>query len=325
MRAYLLSLSLLATVAVSLSTSIEPWFQNWQGNRTKSANALQIAFGDGRRLFANHFFLKADAYFHNGYYPSIYDRRPNPEQAHMVEAMQQPNGEHKEEDGYLTEPKDWLDRFSRNLYPSRHTHLSGSAFSDGVYRASGENKTEKHVHGENCNHDHGDHDDDDSAPTGGGEQEILPWLRLSAELDPERAQTYVLASYWLRTKLGKDKDAEQFLREGLQAIPGDCEILLELGRVYYENRKDANRARNVLELAYKNWRKREADKAEPDLFLGAQILNLLALLEREQNNPARAIEHYTALLEFTSHKDVIQSWIEVLRTNVPASTATAPH
>jgi hypothetical protein len=53
MRAYLLSLSLLATVAVSLSTSIEPWFQNWQGNRTKSANALQIALGDGRRLFAN--------------------------------------------------------------------------------------------------------------------------------------------------------------------------------------------------------------------------------------------------------------------------------
>ena len=320
MRAYLLSLSLLATVAVSLSTSIEPWFQNWQGNRTKSANALQIALGDGRRLFANHFFLKADAYFHNGYYPSIYDRRPNHE-AHMVEAMQQSNGERKEEGGYLAESRDWLDRFSRNLYPSRHTHLSKGKFEDGIYRAPGDKKAGEHVHGEHCNHEH---DDDERAPTSGGEQEILPWLRLSAELDPERAQTYVLASYWLRTKLGKDKEAEQFLREGLQVNPGDCEILLELGRVYYENRKDAIRARNVLELAYKNWRKREAGKAEPDLFLGAQILNLLALLEREQNNPARAIEHYTALLEFTSHKDVIQSWIDVLRTNVPASTTTAP-
>src|SRR5688572_3163254 len=164
MRAYLLSLSFMATVAVSLSTSIEPWFQNWQGNRTKSANALQIALGDGRRLFANHFFLKADAYFHNGYYPSIYDRRPTPEKAHIVEAMQQSNGEHKDENGYLTEPRDWLDRFSRNLYPSRHTHLSGGSSADGE-----NHEAEEHVHGEHCNHDH---DEEATTPTG-GEQEIL--------------------------------------------------------------------------------------------------------------------------------------------------------
>lgn len=321
MRSYLLSLSLLATVAVSLSTSLEPWFQNWQGNRTKSANALQVALGDGRRLFANHFFFKADAYFHNGYYPSIYDRRPESEKAHMVEAMQQPDGEHEEENGYLGEPKDWLDRFSRNLFPSRHAHLGGAAgeasAKNGLERGEGRGE---HVHGEHCNHDH----DEESPTPAGGEQEILPWLRLSAELDPERVQTYVLASYWLRTKLGKDKEAEQFLREGLNANPGDCEILLELGRIYYEHRKDVSRACNVLELAYKNWRQREAGKPEPDLFLGVQILNLLAMLERERNNPARAIEHYTALLEFTSHKDVIQSWIDLLRTNAPAATTVAP-
>ena len=30
--------------------------------------------GDSRQLFANHFFTKADVYFHSGYYPSVFDQ-----------------------------------------------------------------------------------------------------------------------------------------------------------------------------------------------------------------------------------------------------------
>jgi tetratricopeptide (TPR) repeat protein len=200
--------------------------------------------------------------------------------------------------------------------------LSRDPLADAVYGGPEAGQAREHVHDANCHHDHDE--DHQGAPPAGGEQEILPWLRLSAELDPERVQTYVLASYWLRTKLGKITEAEQFLREGLHANPGDCEILLELGRVYYESRKDMIRARNVLELAWKNWRQREAGKTEPDLFLGAQILNLLALLEREQNNPARALEHYRALLEITPHQEVIQRWIDLLQTNAPAAPTAAP-
>ena len=36
----------------------------------------------------------------------------------------------------------------------------------------------------------------------GNEREILPWLKLSAEMDPTQIETYVTASYWLRTTLG---------------------------------------------------------------------------------------------------------------------------
>src|SRR5438093_6007104 len=75
MRAERLSLLLLAAVVFSLSTVLEPWFQGWQGNRANSANVLQVALGDSRRLFARHVYLKADAYFHNGYYPTIYDNQ----------------------------------------------------------------------------------------------------------------------------------------------------------------------------------------------------------------------------------------------------------
>jgi hypothetical protein len=317
MRAYLLSLSLLATVACSLSTSIEPWFQNWQGSRTKSENVLQVAFGDGRRLFANHFFLKADAYFHSGFYQSIFDANSNSNPPGTANGTQRDACE--EGAGFLGAPKDWLDRFSRHFFPSRHSHLTEGSYAAGVYRTPGEQQPQGHVHGEHCNHD----EEEGGAP--GGAQEILPWLRLSAELDPERTQTYVLGSYWLRTKLGADREAEQFLREGLQANPGDCELLLELGRVYYEQRRDAVRARNVLELGLSNLRRRPAGTEEADRFLLAQYLNLLALLEREQNNPLRAIEYYTALKEISGHKDVIQEWIDLLRTNAPAASAVAPH
>src|SRR5437588_9986821 len=62
---------------------------------------------------------------------------------------------------------------------------------------------------------------------GGNEREILPWLRVSAELDPHRIDTYTVASYWLRSSLGKVDEAEQFLREGLRQNPGSYELWYE--------------------------------------------------------------------------------------------------
>jgi len=60
--------------------------------------------------------------------------------------------------------------------------------------------------------------------------EILPWLRISAELDPQKIETYTVSAYWLRD-LGKVKEAEAFLREGCASIRTAYEILFELGRL----------------------------------------------------------------------------------------------
>jgi len=49
---------------------------------------------------------------------------------------------------------------------------------------------------------------------------MLPWLKLSAELDPQRADTYVVAAYWLRERLGKVDEAENFLRRRTAPHPG---------------------------------------------------------------------------------------------------------
>ena len=313
MRFHLLCLTLLLAVAFALATALEPWFQSWAGSRTQTDNLVQVALGDSRRLFANHFFVKADAYFHSGYYPTIYDNKEGFDTAHMVEDTRTVGQEAaEEEENFLGKPKDWLDAFSRHFYPARHTHLGDSGCGHSCCLRA------KHGQGHDPDCPHKDHD---PAGAPGEEREILPWLRLSASLDPQRVETYVVASFWLRSKLNKINEAEQLLREGLQANPGDCEILLELGRVYFEDRRDAARARNVWELALKNWRQRQAHTTEPNLLVYATLLNNLALLEREQKNYSRAIEHFTALKEVSPNKEGIQNWIDYLKTNAPAAAA----
>jgi hypothetical protein len=288
MRLILLTFSLLGTLCFSLTTWLEPWFQGWAGNRTQSANLLSVALGDSRRLFARHFYVKADAYFHSGYYPSIYDTRPVSEGDHMAAASGASEETHEEGADPLGKPNDWLDAFSRHFYPSSHRHL-------------GEEPASPH-HAHDPNHP--------ETESSGEEREILPWLRLSATLDPERPETYLIASFWLRTRLGKVNEAEQFLREGLQSNPGHYEILFELGQIYSESRHDPGRARNLWELALRNWREKEAGKPDPDNFHYAQILGALAKLEEGQANESKALEYLAALKEVSPYKDSIQKWIE---------------
>jgi len=79
-----LTLLLLAAACLSLSTILQPRAEAWSGRRD-SGNVLKVLLGDGRRLFANHFFVKADAYFHSGFYPTVYDNREAFQTPHMAE------------------------------------------------------------------------------------------------------------------------------------------------------------------------------------------------------------------------------------------------
>jgi len=128
-----------------------------------------------------------------------------------------------------------------------------------------------------------------------------------------------VASYWLRTQLGKVNEAEQFLRQGLRANPGHQELLFELGRIYLENRKDVTRARNVWELALKKWHENEASKADANIFLYEQILGQLAKLEYEDKNYSRAIAYYKALKEVSPFKESIQNTIEEMEAKLKAA------
>ncbi len=82
-------------------------------------------------------------------------------------------------------PRDWLDAFGRHFIPNRHTHLDeGGAAGD----LSGSDQV----------------------------REILPWLKLSTELDPQNVQNYTVTAYWLRQRMHKTDEANQVLLEGLR-------------------------------------------------------------------------------------------------------------
>ncbi|MHB8521480.1 MAG: tetratricopeptide repeat protein [Limisphaerales bacterium] len=272
-----LRLSLLLAICFTLAVRLQSWFMDWGGNRADSAGVLSVVLGDSRRLFANHFFVKADAYFHSGYYPGVFDQTEAHAPSHMTEnAGGAPEPEHEAEADFLEKPRDWIDRFGRNFFPTQHTHLER-----------------------------------------GEERELLPWLRLSAELDPHRVETYTVAAYWLRTRLGRVNEAEAFLREGLRANPNSCEILFELGRVYDQNRHDPDHARNLWELALRRWKAQQAGRSEPDTFLYAQITGRLAGLESRAGNDAKAITYLEMLQKVSPNPGKIQDQINDLKKRLP--------
>ena len=68
-------LGLLLALAFTLATGLQSETRSWR-TRSGEGGLMAMLFGDGRRLFANQFTVKADQYFHSGYYPSILDQRP---------------------------------------------------------------------------------------------------------------------------------------------------------------------------------------------------------------------------------------------------------
>jgi hypothetical protein len=275
----------LLVCCMSLATVLDPEFRRLHSREDSSAGVLVALMGDSRRLFAHEFFAMADAYFHKGFYPTIFDRqKPGAESDFKEESHDKPAAaqEHEEESSFLGRPKDCIDRFGRHFYPTVHTHLQG-----------------------------------------GNEREMLPWLKLSADLDPHEIDTYLTAAYWLRTSLHKPDEAEQFLREGQRANPDSSAILLELGRIYFYNRTNTVVARNIFLEARKKWRKQDAAaakpgaaEAKPDPHAYEEILGEIVRTDLAQGNPQQQLADMEELLKVARGKDVLQRQIDELKAKL---------
>jgi tetratricopeptide (TPR) repeat protein len=270
---HILVLLLLLSAVFSLVTVLQPRALAWS-QQGGSGNVLKVFLGEGRRLFANQFFVQADISFHSGYYPSIFDLAQAPKGSrHMTSQEGTPEEEeHERRMNFLGPPRDWIERFGRHFMITQHTHLQG-----------------------------------------GNEREILPWLKLAADLDPQRIDTYTVAAYWLRVRLGKVAEAEQFLREGLRANPKSPEILFELGRLYFDNYKDPVRARNVWELALKYWQLQDAAKKQPDQFLFEELATYLARLEEDAGQLERAVSYLEMARKVSPNPAALQRQIDDLK------------
>lgn len=279
-RILLLVLLLLLAACFSLATVIQPRAQGWS-KRAGSGSVLKVLLGDSRRLFANHFFVQADVSFHSGYYPSIFHQAKAPGNSRHMTAMEGDAAEEEHE------------RQMNFLGPPR----------DWIERFGRHFMITAHTHLQ-----------------GGKEREMLPWLRLSAELDPQKIETYTVAAYWLRD-MGKVREAEAFLREGLRNNPDSYEILFELGRLYRDSEMDTVRTRNVWDLALRKWAEQDAAGKKPDALVLADIAVNLARLEEKEGNLARAVNLLEIARKASPNPDALQQQIDELRRKTAAAPA----
>ena len=282
----LLCLILAFGLAAQLGPQVE---QRLVANGAGDDDPLAQWLGDSRLMFANSFFVKADAYFHSGYYPTIYDNNAPFKTPHIGEdssTMESKNS--GDETTIFSHPNNWVERFELNFFPSYHTHLD----QGGV---DGNGATEV--------------------------KEIMPWLKISAELDEHRIETYLVTAYWLRNRMHKVNEAEQFLRDGLRANPGSAAILYELGQLYFEGRHDPNQARNLYLAALDSWGRENSGTEDQDKFLFSHITAALAKLEEQQGNIPQAIGYFQLLKKVSPVPDQIQKQIDELEKSTQTTVA----
>ena len=104
-----------------LATTFEPQFTRFHREHDSSGSVFVALMGDSRRMFANHFFAEADAYFHSGFYPTIFDTPAPEEPGHLTETQEEHDKEdHTHEETFLGKPSDWIDRWTPFLSHRPH-------------------------------------------------------------------------------------------------------------------------------------------------------------------------------------------------------------
>ena len=296
-RTYWLLLAALLVLSFGLAADLQPQFTVWPGSRA-DGDVFKILLGDSRKLFANEFYVKADAYYHSGFYPTIFDNNEAFKTAHMAEdtgAVRSKN--HGEEENFMGPPRDWIDAFGRHFFPDRHTHLDEGGPNDDLSSSS-------------------------------EVREILPWLKLSTDLDPQNVQNYTVTAYWLRERMHRADEAHEVLLEGLRQNPGSCDILYELGRLYAESNHDTNRAVNVWNAAARNWQpvKGTDDEVSANNFIYEQITTKLGETERDAGHWQQAIAWFEKAKTVSRTPDSVQDDINEIKgkMSTPPSNPVQP-
>src|ERR1019366_7477422 len=119
-RTFFLLLLALLIFCFGLAAGLQPQFQALENSRKQPDNFFRLLLGDSSRMFANSFFVKADEYYHSGFYPTIFDNNAAFKTAHVAEdtgAVSSKN--HGEEESFMGPPRDWIDAFGRHFLPNR--------------------------------------------------------------------------------------------------------------------------------------------------------------------------------------------------------------
>jgi tetratricopeptide (TPR) repeat protein len=245
----------------------------------RSDNAFGLLLGDGRELMANQFFTMADVYFHSGYYPSIFDKNAEEEKDIITASHGKKESEEQEKS------EDFMGR------PKDWIDAFGRHF-----------KVVVHTHLEN-----------------GHEREILPWLRLAADMDPQKVDTYTVGAFFLREHLNQPREALAFLREGLRNNPDSCEILFEMGRIYYDTWNDVNRARNLWQLGVRKYLARTPAQMKDTKIIFDELTVNLGRMEASVGNYESAINWLKTAQKVSPNPPALQKQIDDFQKKLSAA------
>ena len=295
-----LLLAFLATVAFTLATGIELQASKWRDSSGQNGPISKL-LGEGRRLFANQFIAMADVYLHSGYYPSIFDQA-NPKATKAIVSGDEDHDDHDKEshEGHQHDENgvcDHADEHEKAMDFMGKPNNSLEAFIRHF-------RITEHTHLEN-----------------GREREVLPWLKIAIELDPQKIETYTSTAYWLSQKLNRVKDAEQVLREGIRNNPNNPELLFEMGLLQYKSNHDVAKARGLWALALRRWEEQSEEAKKEARGVLDRIAVNLGRLEESAGNFREAIAYYEMAMKVSPSPEALQKSINEIKARLRESSS----
>ena len=136
-------------------------------------------------------------------------------------------------------------------------------------------------------------------------KEIVPWLYYAAEIDPHNVLAITLTGFYLADRLDKVDEGIAFLRRGLMNNPDSWEINAELGRIYYEHRKNYEAAARFLSRA-----RTLLEESQHDKFQERYVLSFLALSYEALGRKMDAMPLYRRLNELFPDTEVFRKKLQ---------------
>jgi tetratricopeptide (TPR) repeat protein len=140
-------------------------------------------------------------------------------------------------------------------------------------------------------------------------KEIVPWLYMASEADPNNVLAYTLTGYYLAYRLDRVEQAIAYLKKGLMNNPDSWEINGEIGRIYFQKVKDYGASSRYLSRA-----KVLLEKAPHDKFQERAILAYLALSYERLGEEQKALPLYHRLDNLFPDQELYRKKMRQLRT-----------
>lgn len=141
----------------------------------------------------------------------------------------------------------------------------------------------------------------------------MPWLRLAIRMDPHRAETYLVAAFWLSHEARRPNVALEILQEAQVAIPFNHEIQLEKGRLLLrQHRLDEATAAFEAGLAF--WPGAVDPQSHEGRVDRASLLLYRSLLHEAAGRTEPAISDLAEIVKMFPERVSLQHRIEELRT-----------